>query len=152
MALHHFIRLDPHRTGPLAGEPASLPRGRGRGGRARGSAQWDAAMRQGRRGAALPAPVVATAGPRPKHPRPPPTAHPPPPPAPRRAGQDVEKHIRTALCDKDPGVMAAALCALQVPGGGGGGEGGAGHAGGGAPRALGCRRWARRARAWRLPR
>ncbi|KAI8465281.1 MAG: AP-4 complex subunit epsilon-1 [Monoraphidium minutum] len=46
MALHHFIRLDPHRTGALA-------------------------------------------------------------------GQDVDKHLRTALCDKDPSVMCAALCALQ---------------------------------------
>jgi hypothetical protein len=25
----------------------------------------------------------------------------------------VDKHLRTALCDKDPGVMVAALCALQ---------------------------------------
>ncbi|KIY99624.1 AP-4 complex subunit epsilon-1 [Monoraphidium neglectum] len=46
MALHHFIRLDPHRTGPLQ-------------------------------------------------------------------DHDVDKHLRTALCDKDPGVMVAALCALQ---------------------------------------
>jgi hypothetical protein len=29
------------------------------------------------------------------------------------AGVDVDKHFRTLLCDKDPGVMGAALCALQ---------------------------------------
>lgn len=38
--------------------------------------------------------------------RPSPPAHPP--------DHDVDKHLRTALCDKDPGVMCAALCALQV--------------------------------------
>lgn len=30
------------------------------------------------------------------------------------AGVDFERPFRTALCDKDPSVMSAALCALQV--------------------------------------
>ncbi|GFH14152.1 adaptin_N domain-containing protein, partial [Haematococcus lacustris] len=29
------------------------------------------------------------------------------------AGLDTDKHLRTCLCDKDPGVMSAALCALH---------------------------------------
>lgn len=29
------------------------------------------------------------------------------------SGAEVERHFRTTLCDKDPGVMCAALCALH---------------------------------------